>query len=344
MSTKPRRGFTLIELLVVIAIIAVLIALLLPAVQAAREAARRSQCVNNLKQIGLGVANYESSIQCLPPNRFLTGWNDWGAHVMMLPQMEQGVMYNALNFADTGRAASFGTDGTIYALENSTVIVSRLSYLICPSATDRAKTQGGHVSYAMNMGAEPYAATHGGQWMGPGMDIPAILSKAAKAYPVTLADITDGTSNTACFSERLIGTGPINTSQVDPKTPSTSISNIPSWLPDNVPYTGYLTCMALKPNATNLAANSYIPGGFWHTGLMDNNSYLHIMPPNTWSCVIMQQREDGALYDASSHHPGGVNVLLCDGSVRFIKNTVAFGPWNALGTMGNGEVISSDAY
>ena len=85
-------------------------------------------------------------------------------------------------------------------------------------------------------------------------------------------------------------------------------------------------------------------GGFWHAGLMDNGgAYFHIMPPNSWSCVCQNQRENGATYAAGSRHPGGVNVLLCDGSVRFVKSTVAFEPWNALGTRANNDVISGDA-
>ena len=111
MNRSNRRGFTLIELLVVIAIIAVLIALLLPAVQAAREAARRSQCVNNLKQIGLAMHNYHSSINALPWDHGPGGWNEWSSLVMLLPYMEQQPLFNSINFANTGNSAATGRPG-----------------------------------------------------------------------------------------------------------------------------------------------------------------------------------------------------------------------------------------
>src|SRR5262245_13889738 len=108
MRSEARRGFTLIELLVVIAIIAVLIALLLPAVQAAREAARRSQCVNNLKQYGIAIHNYHDVTGGLSWGHGYLGWNDWGATALMLPYLEQSALYNAINFANTGGAAAPG--------------------------------------------------------------------------------------------------------------------------------------------------------------------------------------------------------------------------------------------
>jgi prepilin-type N-terminal cleavage/methylation domain-containing protein/prepilin-type processing-associated H-X9-DG protein len=338
---RPSRGFTLIELLVVIAIIAVLIALLLPAVQAAREAARRSQCVNNLKQIGLGLHNYESTVQCLPPSHFELLWNDWSAHMMMLPYMEQSPIYNATNFAYTGRAASTGTNGSTLSPENSTVIQTTISYLLCPSDMDRLTTKGGHFNYSMNAGSQVYTAKYADNWMGVALDIPATYQVAQGVKPIKLRDIIDGTSNTAAFSERVKGIGTMNA--VDTTLPGSAVSNVGSWF-SNDPKTAYLTCLATPPTSSNLFTG-FAMGGFWHAGLMDNGgAYFHIMPPNApFSCVCQSQRENGAAYAASSRHPGGVNVLFCDGSVKFIKSTINFAAWNAIGTRANSEVVSADS-
>src|SRR4051812_19938609 len=146
---RRRRGFTLIELLVVIAIIAVLIALLLPAVQAARKAARRAQCVNNLKQLGLAVHSYESSTGSFPWGHGPYNNNDWGAFPLLLSQFEQSPVFNAINFADTGRAASKPSP------ENQTVQTMTLSVLQCPTDDDQLQTPFGHVSYATSYGATP---------------------------------------------------------------------------------------------------------------------------------------------------------------------------------------------
>src|SRR5262249_3851998 len=138
MGLKSRRGFTLIELLVVIAIIAVLIALLLPAVQAAREAARRSQCVNNLKQIGLALHNYESGNGAFPPGNVtarrgytdptLSQWTSWSPHAMLLPYLEQTALYNAANFS-----LACCQDAPEAHQTNLTVILTRVSGFLCPS-------------------------------------------------------------------------------------------------------------------------------------------------------------------------------------------------------------------
>ncbi len=333
------RGFTLIELLVVIAIIAVLIALLLPAVQAAREAARRSQCVNNLKQLGLAVANYESSNQCLPPAHVGYGWNDWSAAVMMLPQMEQSPLFNATNFSS---GFSFPAQP-----DNTTVFNTKLNLLICPSDLDRLSNSAGHSNYSMCAGSEAYTIKYGDNFRGVGIDLG---QQGGTVGGIRYSGITDGTSNTVAFSERVKGVD----LGLDPLKPTSSVSNTNNWYPNDSPIVDYLSCTTLAPTAANLANLSLAGepantdstmGSWWFLGLgRTGGIYTNIMTPNTWSCVTNNQDMNGCLLTASSRHPGGVNALFADGSVKFVKNSINYLTWMALGTIANNEVVSADQY
>ena len=347
--TRPGRlsGFTLIELLVVIAIIAVLIALLLPAVQAAREAARRSQCVNNLKQIGLAVFNYQSSKQCLPPAHGTYGWNDWSAIAMMLPQMEQSPLFNAINFT-TGYC-----DPSTPA--NTTIFLTKLAVTLCPSDTDRLTTtvtggMPGHTNYGMCGGSECYTVKYQDNFRGVALDL---AQQGGVLGRTDLRDIVNGTSNTVCFSERVKGVGNTSTA-LDVTKPTSSVSNNGSWWPNDSPIIEYTWCITNAPNGTNMASFDMgdsgqtwggVSGNFWHIGLgRCGGIIMTMMPPNTWSCVTNNQDMNGQLFTASSRHSGGVNTLFADGSVRFIKNSINYLTWMSLGTIANGEVVSSDQY
>ena len=359
MRSRNSGGFTLIELLVVIAIIAVLIALLLPAVQAAREAARRAQCVNNLKQIGIAMHNYHSSVNSLPWGDG-PWWIEWSAHTLLLPYMEQSPIYNAINFSDT---QPFGlTPMPVNNPANSTATYSVISGFNCPSDTDRLTDPNGHNNYMDNGGSAPNCA-YGGianapSWNGPSSGPFIYSSNGVDTGPpgfggssINIASITDGTSNTAAFSERVkaIGNNFTGTSApFDPLKPTASLS-IPapvSTTVESTPQAYYKICSVTPPvplNGNQDAANfndDNISGAMWVSGQPACTRYLHIMPPNTWSCRSGLQIG----HVANSRHAGGVNVMFCDGSVKFIKSSINVTTWWALGSRAGGEVVSSDQF
>jgi prepilin-type N-terminal cleavage/methylation domain-containing protein/prepilin-type processing-associated H-X9-DG protein len=354
MRSCRRGGFTLIELLVVIAIIGLLIALLLPAVQAAREAARRAQCVNNLKQIGLGVANYESATGSYP---YGDGpwWTEWSAQSMLLPYLEQQPLFNTINFAST---RPFGGNPFMHdGIVNSTGEYTKLSIFLCPSDYNRLTSPYGPNNYMANAGSAPNTF-YGGDGDGSDgatspMSGPFIFTGTDNGQHGTtarIADVTDGLSNTASFSERVkaIGTFSGGNAPFDTTKPTSSLSAL-SVLPagqETTPQIWYKICLATPPTPTGLGhdravqIDNDISGASWSAGLVPDSRYNHVMPPNTWGCRGGVEMS----HVASSRHPGIVNVLFLDGSVKGIKSTININTWWALGSRAGGEVVSSDSY
>ncbi len=333
----PRPAFTLIELLVVIAIIAVLIALLLPAVQAAREAARRAQCVNNLKQIGLALHNYHDTRGAFPSG--YPSWNGWGPMVMILPHLEQQNLFNAINFNSayhSNSASSRGGSGTHPV--NSTVAYTQLNTINCPSDTDRLTTAEAHLNYAFCMGSDAYGNNTSSPFNG--------VFVPDSAGNTTLAAITDGLSNTAGASERVKGLNS-NSATFDGMRPSSShVGKMSATMAakGTTPQQAYQICHAAgAPTAANMASGGDPLMGYWMDSEPSQGLYNHVMPPNTWNCSTDNTNYHGTAISASSRHPGSVNLLLMDGSVRSIKSTISMPTWWALGTKSMGEVISADS-
>lgn len=308
-----RLGFTLVELLVVIAIIGILVGLLLPAVQAAREAARRMQCTNNLKQIGLAVHNYESTVKRLPAGSFAV--NDATPHTVLLPYLEGSNAFALFNF-------SVSLNGSTL---NSAAIRQTIPFYVCPSAKARTGfTWAGHGDYMQNMGANASYSNRTGPFY--------------RASAVKFADVTDGLSNTAFFSE--IRRGPYasgSSTGVVPRTDSEYYSvatNIAdgSWNATNQATYDVAACDAPATSAWLYRGLQY------YRGLTVATFYNHTLTPNS-RFRDCSGTANGHLA-ARSYHTGGVNVVRGDGSVTFVSDSIDAASWRAFGTISGGETVS----
>ncbi len=344
MAQRSRRGFTLIELLVVIAIIAVLIALLLPAVQAAREAARRAQCVNNIKQLGLAVHNYESGNSCLPvgriygprpgkpatdfPTIFAAQNTPW--FVLMLPFIEQGNLANTFNYA-------LGSEGNASPLPlgffaNSTVAFTKISTFQCPS--DRQMTFQVNPGYAGGALSAPiftkgniaacWGNTNWGQ-SNEGTYGAQYLKSAFGHTPITIANFTDGTSNSLLTGEVLQG----------------ETNDIRGCMWSTVPGgASFMTRFTPNGQIDYLNQSTGGPGDY----LNNSPGLFCVNQPGFGLPCVPGASDQQAFAGSRSKHAGGVNVGMADGSVRFIKSSIAAKTWIALGSISGGEVISADSF
>jgi prepilin-type N-terminal cleavage/methylation domain-containing protein/prepilin-type processing-associated H-X9-DG protein len=362
MEARRARGFTLIELLVVIAIIAVLIALLLPAVQAAREAARRTQCVNNLKQIGLALHNYHEANNVFPMGAgsglnsinppVYNSKHNWSIHAAILPQMGMQPIYNAINF-NLGTADNVGQIPTFPV--NSTAIQTQINSFLCPSdpnavLVEVTGTKDANNCYFGSIGAttDTLAGFSAGA---PSLATVPYTGLFAYQQAKSIAAVLDGTSNTVAFAESTVGSGAAAPGQkllgmVKITMPAAALQYSVFTDPTDV-LAGLAACNAAW--TLGVFTIDRQRGDAWATGGLAMTLFNTVATPNayndTWAyCGNPSSGTMATFSNADSYHPGGVNVLMADGSVKFVKNTINQTTWWSLGTISGGEVVSADSY
>ncbi len=360
-----RVGFTLVELLVVIAIIGVLVGLLLPAVQAAREAARRMQCTNNLKQLGLALHNYHDVHRVFPSNMSgggrpagsgcTSGFYSWMSYI--LPQIEQGNLYNQINFG-----VEMSDSGTCHNVFNATISQLHPNALagqavvpvfICPS--ESAGPRGNAVvmgssdpagdSYAGNAGWPSWSRGLTGERTAPNaphngliaLVTPAVSVRWHTSKAIRMGDVTDGLSNTAAIAERLImGAQDINgLRSANPKllsyhTTERARTQAEIWRNCELSHRDLF--------------HSAFQGRAWISGwTLTSSTYMHVFTPNTRNCHYHGGEGTGDnIVAPSSNHTGGVNVSMGDGRVTFISDTIDRQVWWLLGSRNDGQVVVFD--
>jgi prepilin-type N-terminal cleavage/methylation domain-containing protein/prepilin-type processing-associated H-X9-DG protein len=338
---RKRTAFTLIELLIVIAIIATLIGLLLPAVQKVRTAAARLQCGNNLHQLGLALHNYHSALDTLPPAfkadvpSAFAGlppyFFSWSALAELNPYLEQTSIYNRMDL----NQPIYMPPSFDISPANQFAVQQVVKLFLCPADKMQPVSSGyglptmGPTNYAVCVGS---GTTRGGPPLGSPWNADGMFEAR---IPHRLVEVQDGTSNTAMMSESLLGDGPENFAGPIPGPVQTVYAYVPG-----TPLSDAACAAAQLWNVENRR------GFMWATGEMRCGSYNHYLPPNAMvpDCVTNDlnpgpgQYTANAFRTARSNHPGGVNVLLGDGSVRLVGNTITLDVWRALGTRAGGEV------